>query len=100
MNSRDWNILSRNPGIDCGIITCFDNAQIFVGGANKQASELEINSSFHGRSGFGIEIDNHRRECQLAFGIGQRRLRPEIAAHRLGQFQPRFGISAMRALDL
>ena len=37
---------------------------------------------------------------QLLQQIEKNPLRPKVAAHRLGQFQPRFGISAMRFLDL
>ena len=100
MNSRDRNIFTRNPSLDHRIITGFDDAQIFVGSANEQASKLQIGSALQRCGRFRINIDKHRRELQLAFRIGQRGLRPEVAAHHLGQFQPRFGRSAMRFLDL
>ena len=100
MNSRNRNVIACDLSRDDGIIARFNDALIFVGRANKEARKLDVGSPLQRRRRFRAKIDNQRRELQLAFRIGEVRLRAEIAAHGRGQVQLGFAQSALGAFDL
>ena len=67
MNSRHWDVLPRNGGCDCRIITGFDDPLIFIGRANQQPGKFEVGPPLLGGRCFRIKIDNHPGKLQLPF---------------------------------
>src|SRR6188508_514572 len=99
MNSCYRDVFAAKPSNHEGIIVGCNDAFVVVGGVHKHPRKLDVGPSLYSCGFFGIEIDTHWYELQLALRLGQRSIRG-IDRHRLGQLQLGVHIRAMRRFNL